>query len=78
VTLTLPQGPPNPDRMRRELLVKWTREITEMIAADTGQPVERVGADAQRNRSFTATEALEYGLVDRIAEPDARSLRSQR
>jgi ATP-dependent Clp protease, protease subunit len=68
VTLMLPQGPPNPDPLQREMLTRWTREIVEMIAADTGQPVERVRADAERRRSFTATEALEYGLVDQVTE----------
>ncbi|RZH99155.1 ATP-dependent Clp protease proteolytic subunit, partial [Staphylococcus condimenti] len=32
----------------------------------TGQPIERIEADSDRYRWFTAAEALEYGFVDRI------------
>ncbi len=32
----------------------------------TGQPIERIEADSDRDRWFTAAEALEYGFVDHI------------
>ena len=43
------------------------REIAELTARHTGQPVETVTADADRDRWFTAEEARAYGLVDHVA-----------
>ncbi|PXY22238.1 ClpP family protease [Prauserella muralis] len=42
------------------------REMAELIAAHTGQPVERITADADRDRWFSAEEALDYGFIDRV------------
>ena len=46
------------------LLVK--RQLAELTARHTGQSVEQIEADADRDRWFTAEEAREYGLVDRV------------
>jgi ATP-dependent Clp protease protease subunit len=43
------------------------REIAELTARHTGQSVETVTADADRDRWFTAEEARAYGLVDHVA-----------
>jgi ATP-dependent Clp protease protease subunit len=44
-----------------------TREIlNEILAKHTGQPVERIAKDTDRDRFLTAGEAVEYGLVDEI------------
>jgi ATP-dependent Clp protease protease subunit len=43
------------------------REIAEMIAEHTGQTVETITADSDRDRWFTAAEARDYGLVDHVA-----------
>jgi ATP-dependent Clp protease protease subunit len=40
--------------------------LLELISQHTGQPLEQVVADADRDRWFTAQEALEYGLVDQV------------
>jgi ATP-dependent Clp protease protease subunit len=42
------------------------REMAELIAEHTGQPVEQVQADSERDRWFTAQQALEYGFVDHV------------
>jgi ATP-dependent Clp protease protease subunit len=42
------------------------REMAELIAEHTGQPVERVIADSDRDRWFTAAQALDYGFVDQV------------
>ena len=39
----------------------------------TGQPVERIEADSDRDRWFTAQEAKEYGFIDEVIE-HSRSL----
>jgi ATP-dependent Clp protease, protease subunit len=42
------------------------KEMNRLNAEFTGQTLERVEADADRDRWFTAPEALEYGFVDHI------------
>jgi ATP-dependent Clp protease protease subunit len=49
------------DRLRR-----LKREMNEMNARHSGQPIERIEADSERDRWFTATEARDYGLVDHV------------
>jgi ATP-dependent Clp protease, protease subunit len=41
-------------------------EMAELIAEHTGQTVEQVRADSERDRWFTAKEALDYGFVDHV------------
>ena len=42
------------------------RRLAELTALHTGQTVERITADADRDRWFTAEEARDYGLVDHV------------
>lgn len=43
------------------------REVAdELLAMHTGQPIERVRADTERDRWLTAHQAVEYGIVDQI------------
>ena len=49
----------------REILALRAR-VDEIYAKHTGQSVERVHADMERDRYFTGEEALAYGLVDRV------------
>lgn len=54
-------------KIQSEVFSKHKREMAELIAGQTGQPVEKVIADSDRDRWFTADEAREYGFVDHIA-----------
>jgi len=51
----------------REVLALRAR-IDEIYAQHTGQELERVHADMERDRFFTGAEAVGYGLVDRVIE----------
>jgi ATP-dependent Clp protease protease subunit len=53
--------------IRAEVFGKWKREMAEITAEQTGQTVEKITADADRDRWFTAEEAREYGFVDQVA-----------
>jgi ATP-dependent Clp protease, protease subunit len=44
------------------------RLMAERLAEHTGQSVERITADFDRDRWFTAEQALEYGMVDELLE----------
>jgi ATP-dependent Clp protease protease subunit len=41
-------------------------EMAKLISDHTGQPVEQIQADSERDRWFTAQQALEYGFVDHV------------
>ncbi|TCP52806.1 ATP-dependent Clp protease proteolytic subunit ClpP [Tumebacillus sp. BK434] len=43
-------------------------KINQIISERTGQPIEKVAADSDRDRWFDAPEALEYGLIDKVIE----------
>jgi ATP-dependent Clp protease, protease subunit len=51
----------------REILSIRSR-IDEIYALHTGQPLEQVHADMERDRFFRPDQALEYGLIDRVIE----------
>ncbi len=51
----------------KEILALRAR-VDEIYAKHTGQAIERVHADMDRDRFFTAEEALAYGLVDRVID----------
>jgi ATP-dependent Clp protease protease subunit len=54
----------------REVLFARER-LNELLAQHTGQPVERIAEDVDRDRYMSPSEAVEYGLIDRIIEPAA-------
>ena len=51
----------------REIL-NTRRRIDEIYALHTGQSVDQVHADMERDRFFKADEAVEYGLIDRVID----------
>jgi ATP-dependent Clp protease protease subunit len=51
----------------REVLA-LRRRIDEIYAHHTGRPVAEVHGDMERDRFFTAAEAVEYGLADRVVD----------
>ncbi len=51
----------------REIL-RLRERLNEMLAKWTGQSIERIAADADRDFVLTAPEAVEYGLIDKVLE----------
>jgi ATP-dependent Clp protease protease subunit len=51
----------------REIL-KTREQLNRIYAERTGQPVERIAADMERDRWMSPTEALDYGLIDKVLE----------
>lgn len=49
-----------------EQFVHTKRELNELQALHTGKSVEQVTADADRDRWFTAAQALDYGFIDHV------------
>jgi ATP-dependent Clp protease protease subunit len=42
------------------------KELYEVVSTHTGQPMEKIEADFDRDNWMTAFEAKEYGLVDEV------------
>lgn len=49
-----------------ENILKTKKKLNEILAANTGQSVEKIAEDTERDNFMSANEALEYGLIDRI------------
>ena len=49
-----------------ENILKTKKKLNEILAANTGQSVETIAEDTERDNFMSAQEALEYGLVDQI------------
>jgi ATP-dependent Clp protease, protease subunit len=54
--------------IQAEQIVYLKKMMAERIAFHTGQPVERIEADSDRDRWFTAEAAKEYGFIDQVIE----------
>jgi ATP-dependent Clp protease protease subunit len=59
--------------IQADMLNQSKQEMAELIAQHTGQPVDRIIADSDRDRWFTAQEALEYGFIDKVISRAAAS-----
>ena len=55
-------------RINADLILGMKKELAQITASRTGKSVEQVEADGDRDRWFTAQEALEYGFVDRVID----------
>ena len=53
-------------RIQAEQMLYIKRTLFERTAYHTGQPIEQIEKDADRDRWFTAEEAKEYGFVDQV------------
>ena len=65
------QGQASDIAIQAEQIMYLKRMMAERIAFHTGQPVERIEADSDRDRWFTADEAREYGFIDEVIQKDA-------
>ena len=66
------QGQATDVAIRAEWLMRPKTKMIGMMADMTGQDVEKVRADCERDYFMTAQEALEYHIIDEIFEPRAR------
>ena len=62
------QGQATDIAIQAEQIIYMKRKLAERTAFHTGQTVETIEADSDRDRWFTADEALAYGFVDRVIE----------
>ena len=63
------QGQATDVAIRAEWLMKTKVKMTRMMAEMTGQPIEKLKADVERDHFMDAQEALEYHIIDEIYQP---------
>jgi len=52
-------------------IIKTREQLNRIYADRTGQPVERIAVDMERDRWMNPVEALDYGLIDQVLEKRA-------
>jgi ATP-dependent Clp protease protease subunit len=58
--------------IQAEQMIHTRRVLQDRIAFHTGQTIERIEEDSDRDRWFTADEAAEYGFIDRVVAKAAQ------
>ena len=53
-------------RIQAEQIIKAKNELIRILSDHTGQSIEQVKKDSERDKYFSATEAATYGLVDEV------------
>ena len=62
------QGQASDIKIHADRIIKTRRTLNEILAANTGKPLEVIEKDTDRDNFLTAAEAMEYGLVDKVIE----------
>ena len=57
-------------KIQAEEILKARALINELLSKHTGQPVEKIAEETERDRYMTADEAKEYGLIDDVLHED--------
>jgi ATP-dependent Clp protease protease subunit len=57
-------------QIQAEEILKTKKTLNEILARHTGQPVERIEEDSERDKFFDASNAVSYGLCDEVLDPD--------
>ncbi len=63
--------------IQAEQFRRHKKVMAELIAQQTGQSVERITTDSDRDRWFTAQEALEYGFIDHVVSRATQTANGQ-
>ena len=60
------QGQASDIQIHAENILKTKQKLNEILAANTGQDLETIIRDTDRDNFMTAEQAMEYGLIDRV------------
>lgn len=56
-------------QIQAEHIIRIKDRMNRMLSENTGQPLERIKKDVERDYFMTASEAKEYGIIDKVIEP---------
>ena len=62
------QGPASDIEIHAREALSLRKKLDEILAKHTNQPLDKVEKDTERDYFLSATEALEYGIIDKIIE----------
>ncbi|HPO19621.1 MAG TPA: ATP-dependent Clp protease proteolytic subunit, partial [Rubrivivax sp.] len=62
------QGQASDIEIQAREILKTREQLNRIYAERTGQPLERIAADMERDRWMSPTEAVDYGLIDKVIE----------
>jgi ATP-dependent Clp protease protease subunit len=62
------QGQATDIEIEAKEILRMRQQLNQMLAARTGQPIEKIQKDTDRDYWMSAQEAKEYGLIDRVIE----------
>jgi len=65
-------------KIQAEEILKAKTMINEILAKHTGQKVERIAAETERDRYMTAEEARQYGLIDEVLKEEDEEKKEQK
>lgn len=65
------QGQATEIEIQAKEILRLREELNAILAQHTGQPVERIAEDTDRDRYMTAEQAKAYGLLDEVLHPTA-------
>ena len=54
-------------------ILRWRKTLNEILARNTGKSVDQIEKDSDRDFFMSATDALNYGIVDKVIEAKPRS-----
>lgn len=60
------QGQAEDIKIHAEWILRTREKLNRILSENTGQPLEKVSADTDRDNFMSADEAMEYGIVDKV------------
>jgi ATP-dependent Clp protease protease subunit len=72
------QGTASDIEVQARELLRLEARMQELLAADTGQSVERIAHDINRDYWMSATEAQEYGIIDAVVGQSEKTIAADR
>lgn len=62
------QGQATDIKIQAERIIKLKNDLNRILSENTGQPLEKIAQDTERDNFMTAQEALTYGIIDSVVE----------
>ncbi len=63
-------------KIQAEQIIKMKQQLNQILAECTGQAVENIQRDSERDKYFSAEDAVRYGLVDEVLREPPKEVRS--